>query len=106
VTVGRRRQHRLRHFSKEPIMKSTIGRPRLLTDSQVKTILESHARFLVWRALRRTLKSQRQLAVELGVSQSTISRVVRLGGDFKQISPEFRARSQKRSTCWHSSVHC
>jgi len=77
-------------------MKSTIGRPRLLTDSQVKSILESHARFLVWRALRRTLKTQRQLAVEMGVSQSTIGRVVRFSGDYKQMSPELRAPTGTR----------
>ena len=43
-------------------MKSTIGRPRTLTDRQVKIILDWHARFLVCRALRKTLKSQRELA--------------------------------------------
>jgi DNA-binding MarR family transcriptional regulator len=77
-------------------MKSTIGRPRALTDRQVKIILAWHVRFVIWRALRKTLKSQRQLARELGVSQSTISYVIRLGGQYKQISPERRADEIKR----------
>jgi hypothetical protein len=99
VTAGRRRQHRLRHFG-APIMKSTIGRPRRLTDRQVKIILAWHFRFLIWRALRKTLKSQRDLARELGVSQATISYVIRLGGRYKQVSPErrtaeIRQRSEK-----------
>jgi hypothetical protein len=72
-------------------MKSTIGRPRALTDRQIKIILAWHVRYVVWRALRKTLKTQRQLAQELGVSQATISHVVRVGGDYKQISPEHRA---------------
>jgi transposase len=72
-------------------MKSTIGRPRALTDRQVKIILAWHVRYLVWRALRKTLKTQRQLARELGVSQGTISHVIRVGGDYKQVSPECRA---------------
>jgi IS30 family transposase len=72
-------------------MKSTIGRPRALTDRQVKIILAWHVRYLVWRALRKTLKPQRQLARELGVSQGTISHVIRVGGKYKQVSPEYRA---------------
>lgn len=66
---------------------STIGRPRLLTDAQVAVILAQHARFVVWRALRKGVKSQRQLAREFGVSQSTISLVVRTGGRYKQRAP-------------------
>jgi IS30 family transposase len=76
-------------------MKSTIGRPRALTDRQVKIILAWHVRYLVWRALRKTLKTQRQLARELGVSQGTISQVIRVGGNYKQVSPEFRATEIK-----------
>jgi hypothetical protein len=72
-------------------MKSTIGRPRALTDRQVKIILAWHVRYLVWRALRKTLKTQRQLARELGVSQGTISHVIRVGGNYKQVAPECRA---------------
>jgi transposase len=76
-------------------MKSTIGRPRKLTDRQVKVILAWHARYLGWRALRATLKSQRQLASELGVSQATICHVVRHRGEYKQVCPALRARRVK-----------
>jgi hypothetical protein len=65
---------------------STVGRPRLLTDAQVAIVLAEHARFVAWRALRKCVKSQRQLAREFGVSQSTISLVVRMGGRYKQKS--------------------
>ena len=71
-------------------MKSTIGRPRALTDHQVGIILAWHTRFLAWKALRKTLKSQRRLAQEFGVSQGTISRAVRFNGQYKQPSPEER----------------
>jgi DNA-binding transcriptional MocR family regulator len=76
-------------------MKNTIGRPRTLTDRQVQTVLAWHERFLAWKALRKTLKSQRQLAIELGVSQGTISRAVRLHGQYKQVSPEQRVNSRR-----------
>ena len=70
--------------------KSTVGRPRALTDRQVEVILAEHAQFLAWRALRQTVKSQRELAGEFGVSQATISLAVRSKGDYKQPSPERR----------------
>ena len=43
------------------------------------------------RALRETVKSQRQLAREFGVSQATISVAVGSKGRHKQPSPERRA---------------
>jgi helix-turn-helix, Psq domain len=70
---------------------STVGRPRLLTDRQVEVVLAEHVRFVAWGALRRAVKSQRQLAREYGVSQGTISRAVRSKGNYKQPSPESRA---------------
>ena len=76
-------------------MKSTIGRPRKLTDGQVGLILTWHGRYLAWRALGRTLKSQRTLARELGVSQATISYVVRRGGEYKQVCPTRRGKGIK-----------
>jgi transposase len=69
-------------------MKSTIGRPRLLTERQVKIVLAWHDRYVVWQALGRTLKSQRQLAREFGVSQATVSHVIRVGGAYKRQAPE------------------
>jgi len=77
--------------------KSSIGRPRSLTDRQVAIILLEHARFLAWKAQRVAVKSQRQLAAELGVSQGTISRAVRLRGEYKQISPETRPSARRRA---------
>jgi Trp operon repressor len=58
--------------------------PRKLSDSQVKVILYWHERFLAWKALAKSLKTQRQLAKEFGVSQGTITRAVRLRGQYKQ----------------------
>jgi len=75
---------------------STIGRPRRLTDQQVAWVLAEYSRYLAWRALRKTLKSQRQLAREFGVSQGTISRAVRLHGTYKQVSPEQRPAIRPR----------
>jgi hypothetical protein len=69
-------------------MKSTIGRHRMLTDAQVQIVLASHARYLAWKALRKTFKSQRELAREFGVSQGTISRAVRLNGEYKRPARE------------------
>lgn len=71
--------------------RSTVGRPRALTDAQVEAILAEHVRFTEWRALRRTVKSQRELAREFGVSPATISLAVRSKGQYKQPSPERRA---------------
>jgi RadC-like JAB domain len=66
---------------------SMVGRPRALTDRQVEIILTERARFIAWKALRRTVKSQRQLAREFGVSQSTICLAVMTNGRYKQTSP-------------------
>jgi transposase len=77
-------------------MKSTIGRPRALTDRQVKIILAWHVRYLVWKALGKTLKSQRELARKLQVSQATIGYAVRLNGQYKKASPS-RPRRKPRS---------
>ena len=76
--------------------KSTVGRPHALTDRQVEVILAEYAQFLAWRALRQTVKSQRQLAREFGVAQATISLAVRSKGDYKQPSPERRAATLAR----------
>ena len=73
-----------------------MGRPRALTDRQVATILAEHARFLAWRALRQTVKFQRELAREFGVSQGTIHLATRSHGQYKQVSPERRAGEVNR----------
>src|ERR1700733_5669611 len=53
------------------IMKSTIGRPRRLTDEQVARILAWHQQILALKSLRASLKTQRELAAELGVAPAT-----------------------------------
>lgn len=75
---------------------SSIGRPRRLTDQQVASVLAEYARYLAWRALRSTVKSQRQLAKELGVSQATISLAIRSRGQYKQRPPELRTTPAPR----------
>jgi len=61
-------------------MKSTIGRPRLVTDAQVRTIL-------TWHTNRKTMA---QLARELNLPVTTVARVIQCKGQFKQPSPEQR----------------
>jgi hypothetical protein len=79
----------------EPKIRSTVGRPRTLTDQQIRTILEEYANYLVWRALRRSVMSQRDLARAMGVSPATISHAVRLQGKYKQPSPDQRQANTK-----------
>jgi hypothetical protein len=51
-------------------------------------VLSEYEAFRRWRALRGTVKSQRQLARALGVSQATISFLIRSHGKYKKASPE------------------
>ncbi len=71
---------------------SKVGRPRRLIDQQVAWVLAEYSRYLAWRALRPTVRSQRQLAKELGVSQGTVSVAIRWRGQYKQLSPEMRSK--------------
>jgi hypothetical protein len=71
-------------------MKSTIGRPRKLSDAQVTTILQWHEAILAWNALRKGIPTQRALAKALGVSSSAVSHVVACRGHFKGSSQENR----------------
>jgi hypothetical protein len=80
----------------EPKLRSTVGRPRTLTDQQIGTILEEYANYLTWRALRRSVMSQRDLARAMGVSPATICYAVRLQGKYKQASPDRRQINTKR----------
>ena len=77
-------------------LRSTIGRPRVLTYRQVRRVLAAYARYCAWKALRRRVKSQRQLAKEFRVSLTTIQRVIRSQGRFKQAPPEQRATELQR----------
>jgi chorismate-pyruvate lyase len=54
--------------------------------------LQAGFRYLAWRTLGKTLKSQRTLARELGVLQATISDVARRDGEYKQVCPTRRAK--------------
>jgi hypothetical protein len=77
-------------------MKSTIGRPRKLTDAQVATILKWHEEILAWKALRKSIPTQRALAKGLGVSPSVVSHVVACQGQFKGSSLEKRSADLTR----------
>jgi hypothetical protein len=68
-------------------MKSTIGRPRRLTDEQVACILAWHEQILALKSLRASVKTQRQLAAELGVAPATIARVIACSGQYKKPPP-------------------
>ena len=71
-------------------MKSTMGRPRALTDANVERILAWHDVYRAWQAAGATIPTLRQLAAELGVAPSTVSRVIACQGRYKQPSPELR----------------
>jgi transposase len=79
----------------EPKLRSTVGRPRRLSDQQIKEVLEQYANYLAWRALRDSVMSQRELARAMGVSSATISYAVRLQGKYKQPSPDRRQTNVK-----------
>jgi hypothetical protein len=71
-------------------VKSTVGRPRRVTDEQVHIILAWYAELVELKARRKAVKTIRQLARELQLSTATISAVIRTHGFFKQPSPELR----------------
>jgi predicted transcriptional regulator len=66
-------------------MRSTVGRPRALTDAKVARILAWDD---AWREARLRLKTLKELALELGVSEKTIRRAIACGGRYKGPSPE------------------
>ena len=61
-------------------MKSTFGRPRIVTDAQVAAIMD-------WYTSR---KSLRQVAAEVGISLKLAQDVIRRRGQYKGASPELR----------------
>lgn len=77
----------------ETPMKSSMGRPRLLTDDQVDLILAWRADVAAWKEQGRRLKTRKQLAKELGVSEATIWNVLEHQGQFKQADPEQRSKA-------------
>lgn len=80
-------------------MRSTVGRPRRVTDVQIRIILAWRAELVQLKAARKAVKTIRQLARELQLSTATISDVIRNHGVFKQASPEEREAtlSQRRA---------
>ncbi len=70
---------------------STVGRPRLVTDEQVRLILEWHDALLAWRAQHPTLA---QLARNLGLTRGTVYSVVMRRGEYKRACP-----SQQQPDC-------
>ncbi len=92
---------------------STVGRPRRVTDAQVRIILAWRADVLELQARRKAVKTIQQLARELQLPAATISDVVRKHGYFKQPSPEKREAVivQRRATLGGARVrrregHC
>lgn len=77
-------------------MKSTTGRPRRATDKQIKFILERHAEYIAWLAMRPQIGSQLDLARHLGLSKTTVNRIIRESGQYKQPSPEEREAEKAR----------
>jgi hypothetical protein len=61
--------------------RSTLGRPRGITDAQIQEIL-------AWAASRQTINEK---ARQMGVSTTIIAQIIRTGGThYKQASPEQR----------------
>ena len=98
VRRGGRRQSACvtRNAAMTSTRKSTMGRPRRLSDADVARILDWHEARRAWWAAGASLKSRRALAAELGVSPSTISHVIACQGCYKQPSPECRDQGQAR----------
>jgi hypothetical protein len=61
--------------------RSTLGRPRTVTDAQVQEIL-------AWHANRQTIDEK---ARQMGLTKNVIAYIIRTGGSYKQPSPEQRA---------------
>lgn len=68
-------------------MKSTVGRPRALTDEMVARVLAWHE---AWCEARVRLKTVDEIALELHVSVKTVRRAIERRGQYKQPSPEQR----------------
>lgn len=83
-------------------MRSTIGRPRALTQEQVELILAWHDAVRALNAQRKTLKTLRQLAKDLGVPPATVYNVIRRRGEFKQ-PPRDRRETELRGQPGSSS---
>ena len=78
-------------------MKSTIGRPRRVTDEHIQLILKWRAEYLEWLAQRPAIPSQQALARHLGISAMAVNRIIRGHEGYKQAAPrERRAELARR----------
>ena len=85
-------------------MKSTIGRPRVLTDEEVRVVLAWHQEVMAWRRSGASLKTRAELASELGVSASTITRVIARHGEYKQESPDRKSGALGHRGRWFTRL--
>jgi hypothetical protein len=85
-------------------MKSTIGRPRALTDEEVKVVLAWHQEVMAWRRSGALLKTRAELASELGVSGSTITRAIARHGEYKQESPDGKSDASAHRGRWFTRL--
>lgn len=69
---------------------STVGRPRILTDEQVRAILRRHEAVQALKVLHAYIQPVRQFAARLGVTTGAISTVIRTRGVYKQACPSTR----------------
>jgi hypothetical protein len=60
--------------------RSTLGRPRTVTDAQIQETL-------TWHANRQTID---QKARQMGLTRNVIAYIIHTGGSYKQPSPEHR----------------
>ena len=85
-------------------MKSTIGRPRVLTDEEVAVVLAWHQEVMAWRRSGALIKTRAELASELGVSASTITRVIARHGEYKRESPDREGEAPGHRGRWFTRL--
>ena len=76
-------------------MKSTVGRPRKISDTQVAVIL-------AWYASPRSIPA---LARSMGLSPSAVDNCIRCKGRYKQPSPEQRGESVRSRRARLKKLH-
>lgn len=85
-------------------MKSTIGRPRRVTDEQIRFILNWHAQYLSWLAQRPAIPTQDALARHLGLSPTVVNRIIYGRRRHKQPTPQDRGAELVRRRLRMSDV--
>jgi AraC-like DNA-binding protein len=74
---------------------STRGNRRILTDAQVENILAWYEGYRALRVRWCAVKTQKQLAAELGVAPRTIQHLVDRGPDYRPPGPMDRSRGRR-----------